>query len=273
MFRIGEFSKLTQVSIRMLRYYDEMDLLKPAKIDEFTGYRLFSVEQIPLLHKIIFLRDTGFTVAEITAAVRKWDNEFITNQLQNKKQEIISAIKHEQERLDKIDIALNDLQEEKIAIHYNVSLKSIPCYQVMSLRKIIPNYFCEGMLWKELSDFVEKENIHILQNSFDFAIYHDVEYKEDNVDVEVCIVVNQNGKDRNGVTFRETEKIDTMACTMVYGPFENIAVAYESFAHWLIQQSKYKMTGQSRQICHRGPWNEKDSEKYLTELQIPVEIK
>lgn len=47
MFKIGEFSKLTQVSIRMLRYYDENNLLKPAKTDPFTGYRLYSVEQIP----------------------------------------------------------------------------------------------------------------------------------------------------------------------------------------------------------------------------------
>ena len=57
MFRIGEFSKLTQVSVRMLRYYDEMELLKPAKVDKWTGHRLYSVEQIPHLNKILYLRD------------------------------------------------------------------------------------------------------------------------------------------------------------------------------------------------------------------------
>ena len=51
MFKIGEFSKLTQVSIRMLRYYDENDLLKPAQTDPFSGYRLYSVEQIPRLQR------------------------------------------------------------------------------------------------------------------------------------------------------------------------------------------------------------------------------
>ena len=68
MFKIGEFSKLTQVSIRMLRYYDEAGLLKPAEIDSFTGYRFYSTEQIPVLNKIIFLRDLGFNVSEITVA-------------------------------------------------------------------------------------------------------------------------------------------------------------------------------------------------------------
>lgn len=60
MFKIGEFSKLTQVSIRMLRYYDEMGLLTPAQVDKFTGYRLYSTEQIRILHRIIFLRDIDF---------------------------------------------------------------------------------------------------------------------------------------------------------------------------------------------------------------------
>ena len=81
MFRIGEFSQLTQVSIRMLRYYDETGLLKPAQIDKFTNYRLYAAEQIPVLNKIIFLRDLGFNVSEIAVALNHWNDEFITKQL------------------------------------------------------------------------------------------------------------------------------------------------------------------------------------------------
>ena len=65
MFRIGEFSKLTQISVRMLRYYDEAGLLKPEAVDKWTGYRMYSAEQIPRLNKIIYLRDSGFGVVEI----------------------------------------------------------------------------------------------------------------------------------------------------------------------------------------------------------------
>jgi DNA-binding transcriptional MerR regulator/effector-binding domain-containing protein len=270
-FKIGEFSKLTQVSVRMLRYYDEAGLLKPAKIDEFTGYRLYSVEQIRILHKIIFLRDTGFNVSEIAIALSNWDNAFIIKQLKSKRQEIELTINQEQERLSKIDIAMNDIMEEKISIHYNVSLKSIPSYGVLSLRKIIPNYFGEGMLWEELYDFIKAEGIDIPKDSSNFAVYHDVEYKETDVDVEVCVVTNAMGENKKGFTFRETERVETMACAMVYGPFENIAAAYETFAHWLVEHNQYRMLGLNRQICHRGPWNEKEPDKYLTEIQIPVE--
>ena len=55
MFKIGEFSKLTQVSIRMLRYYDETGLLTPAKTDPWTGYRMYSAEQIPVLLSLIHI--------------------------------------------------------------------------------------------------------------------------------------------------------------------------------------------------------------------------
>ncbi|GAA0122846.1 MAG: MerR family transcriptional regulator [Clostridium argentinense] len=146
MFKIGEFSKLTQVSVRMLRYYDETGLLKPAKIDKFSGYRLYSTEQIPTLNKIIFLRDIGFNVSEIAIAINNWDNACITNQLENKRLEIENIIKEEQYKLSKIELAIKDIQEEKMSIHYNVTIKSIPSYKVLSLRKVIPDYYGEGEL-------------------------------------------------------------------------------------------------------------------------------
>ena len=269
MFKIGEFSKLTQVSIRMLRYYDETGLLIPAEIDKFTGYRLYSAEQISTLNKIIFLRDLGFNVSEIAMVLNNWDNEFITNQLENKSLEIENTIKNEQSKLSKIQLAKKDIQQEKIAINYNVSIKSIPSYQVFSLRRIVCDYYAEGQLWKEMSYFANQNNISISNNTF--TIYHDTDFKEKDVDIEICAPVTKMGKDISGFTYRNTEPVPIMACTMVYGPFENIASAYLAFASWLQENNQYKMTGQSRQIVHRGPWNEQSPEKYLTEIQIPLE--
>lgn len=65
MFKIGEFSKITQVSIRMLRYYDEQKLLMPCKVDPSTGYRLYSASQIDELGRIVMLRDMGFSIKEM----------------------------------------------------------------------------------------------------------------------------------------------------------------------------------------------------------------
>ena len=62
MLRIGEFSKLSRVSIRMLSHYDDIGLLKPAEIDQFTGYRYYSPEQLPVIGRITALKDLTWTL-------------------------------------------------------------------------------------------------------------------------------------------------------------------------------------------------------------------
>jgi DNA-binding transcriptional MerR regulator len=253
----------------MLRYYDETGLLKPAEIDKFTNYRLYSAKQISALNRIIFLRDLGFNVSEIAVALKHWDNGFITDLLESKRLEIENTVKTEQDKLSKIELAKKDIRQEKITIHYNVVIKSIPGYQVFSLRRIVPDYYAEGQLWKEMSAFAAANDIPISGNTF--TIYHDADYREKDVDLEICAPVARMGKDTGGFAYRNTEPVPIMACTMVYGPFENLAGAYLSLAGWLQEHSQYKMTGQSRQIVHRGPWNEESPDKYLTEIQIPLE--
>ena len=67
MLKIGEFSKLSRVSIRMLRYCDAIGLLKPAETDRFTDYRYYSEAQLPVVCRITALRDMGFPLAEVRA--------------------------------------------------------------------------------------------------------------------------------------------------------------------------------------------------------------
>jgi Predicted transcriptional regulators len=71
MFKIGDFSRLTRVSVRMLRHYDEIGLLKPLSIDSFTGYRFYSADQIPRVNRIQVLKEMGFSLAEICGLMAK----------------------------------------------------------------------------------------------------------------------------------------------------------------------------------------------------------
>ncbi|AFA47080.1 MerR family transcriptional regulator [Acetobacterium woodii] len=271
MFKIGEFSKLTQVSIRMLRYYDETALLKPTRIDPDTSYRFYSLAQIPVLQKIIFLRDLGYTVAEIKVALEHWSGDFITEQLRNKQTEVRRSLELEQEKLKKIERAMASIQKDKIDIRYDFTIKRLPSYPVISLRRVIPDYFGEGILWQELTELISQTKIDLPTKEQCFAIYHDTEFKEKDVDVEVCIVVNNQKHGSKCLAFREIKAVERMACTMVYGPYQNISGVFQSFAYWLTQNADFKMIGKNRQICHRGPWNETNPEHYLTEIQIELE--
>lgn len=272
MFRIGEFSRLTQVSVRMLRYYDKMGLLAPAEIDPWTGYRMYSAAQIPVLNRIVYLRDSGFQVAEIAAAIKSKNDAFIIEQLDRKYLEVVRNIKEEQAKLKRIETAKDQLLHGKGDLHYHISIKSLPGCHVLSLRRVIPDYYAESGLWNELSAFAEHNRIDLSGETF--SIYHDDDYREENVDVELCAVLKKEslttGQDMGSFSFRHTEPVPAMACTMVYGEFSNIAGAYLAFAEWLQKSTRYKMSGPNRQIVHRGPWNEECPQKYLTEIQIPL---
>ena len=84
MLKIGEFSKLTNISVRMLHHYDEIGLLKPIKIDAQNGYRLYSVSQIPDLQKIVMLRDLHFQISEIQSALHDWSKETLIKKMKCK---------------------------------------------------------------------------------------------------------------------------------------------------------------------------------------------
>ena len=268
MFRIGEFSKLAQVSIRMLRYYDEAGLLKPAEVDRWTGHRLYSAEQIPRLNKILYLRDSGMNVAEIALALTLDDTALLA-QLEKKRAEIEAAIRAEQEKLRRIELAGREIRQGKGELRYSISVKPVPAYPVLSLRRIVPTYYAEGDLWRELSAYAAGQKTELTGQTF--SIYHDMDYRETDVDIELCAPVRKLGSAQTPFRFRMTEPVSHMACTMVCGDFSRIRGAYRAFAEWLQENGGYTMADPMRQIVHRGPWNEGDPEKYLIELQIPLE--
>ncbi len=257
----------------MLRYYEEANLLRPETVDQSTGYRFYSSEQIQQLNKIIFLRDMGFNITEMSTVLSNWDDDYIKAELLRKQQDIKLAISQEQDKLLKIDMALKDLQKAEANYHYDVVIKNVPAYTVISLRKTIPNYFAEGRLWHELAQRISSGCM--LQNQLNIALYHDEEFKETDVDVEVCTTIPTIPKAEqkiSGLEYRVLEPVPYMACVMVRGNFENIGPAFYSVADWISQHKQFRLSNlPNRQICHRGPWNEESPQNYLIEIQIPVE--
>lgn len=271
MLKIGEFSRLTQVSVRMLRYYDENGLLKPALVDKFTGYRMYTAEQIPVLHRIVFLRDAGFSVAEIAEALSDWHDANIAAVLQAKAREIEQAIDAQRQVLARIDTALADIDRQQVAFNCNVVIKSIPGFTALSLRRVIPSYWHEDLLWEELYHYIETRKIMLAKDSLNLAIYHDPDFRDADVDVEICVKVAKTGVGTDIFSYREIAATPYMASMLVYGPYENIAIGFNAFADWLNRHQQYRMTGETRQICHRGPWNENKPVDYVTEIQIVVQ--
>lgn len=270
MFKIGDFSTLSHVSIRMLRYYDEMNILKPAEVDKFTNYRLYSAKQIHKLNKIVALRDMGFLVAEIKEILENYNDDILLQKLEYKRQEICNTISSENQKLLKIDNIIKYIGMESVNMDYEISIKNIPSYKVLSLREVIPNYMSEGILWEKMGKFMQKENIQCSKNKVCFAIYHDEGHKDTDVDIEILTPVDKLGESKDSYIFKESESVPCVTSIMVHGPFENIDGGFCALAQWIEEHNEYIISGKYRQICHRGPWNESDPQNYLTEILIPV---
>src|SRR5262245_63460928 len=104
MFKISEFAKLSRVSVKMLRYYDEIGLLKPAHVDPFSDYRYYMVEQLPRLNRIIVLKELGFSLQQI-ASLLEADMPVgqFKGMLRLRRAEVAQQIRAAQERLARIE--------------------------------------------------------------------------------------------------------------------------------------------------------------------------
>lgn len=106
MLKIGEFSKLSRVSIRMLRHYDEIGLLKPSSIDRFTGYRYYSEDQLPVVGRITALKDMGFSLSVITDILSDYgDREKMESYLLAKEKELRAISAQTEQRLRLLETA------------------------------------------------------------------------------------------------------------------------------------------------------------------------
>ena len=106
MIRIGDFSKLSRVSIKTLRFYDDKELLKPIHVDEWTGYRYYSFEQLPRLNRILALKDLGFSLGEIGELLDEDVSlEQLRGMLRVRQSDAQKRVLDEQERLERIEAA------------------------------------------------------------------------------------------------------------------------------------------------------------------------
>lgn len=113
LLKIGDFSKRTGVSIRTLRYYDEIDLFKPSEIDLFTNYRYYGEEQIEDLNLINELKDIGFSLEEI----KNYWNNLDDNKMLQKKQELLNEIDNINDKIRKVDYLRSNIVNGKIILN------------------------------------------------------------------------------------------------------------------------------------------------------------
>jgi len=270
MFKIGDFSKLSQVSVRTLRYYEEVGLLKPAEVDRFTSYRYYTVDQLPRLNRILALKDLGFSLEQIARLLDEGlPPAQIRGMLRMKQAEIQQQVGEEQARLARVEARLRQIEQEDKMPTYEVVIKKIEPQMVASLREVIPVPQDVGKMFERLFTYLGQRGVRPVGPPC--AIWHDTEYCEKDLDTEVVVPIAEALPAGNGIKTVQLPGVASMACTVHQGSYEGFSQAYAALMEW-IGANGYRIAGPVREIYLRGPGPEPtDPTTYVTEIQIPVE--
>lgn len=272
MLKIGDFSKLSRISIRMLRHYDEIGLLVPKSTDSFTGYRYYGEDQLPIAGQINSLKDMGFSLATIGEILKIYDDpQKLAEFLSVKQAEVEAEAKEIAHRLLLLKTAIKRLRKDGTAMSYNVTLKTLPERYVASVRQIIPSYEYEGNLWHILMKETAPLNLQDGESCYTLAIYHDAEYKESDVDVEVQKSVRGSYPNTEHVVFK-TEPPVLIASATYKGGYDKINEVSEAVANW-VRDNGYDFDGPAFDINHVSPHETQNPEEWVTEVCYPVKKK
>ncbi len=273
MFKIGDFSKLSQVSVKALRFYDELGLLKPVEVDRFTGYRYYSAAQLPRLNRILALKDLGLSLEQIAQLL---EDDLPAAQLRGmlrlKQVEVQARVREEQARLARVQARLKQIEQEGKMPSHEVIVKAVPALRVASVRDTIPDYGRQEGLWNELESYLAERGIRPVGACF--TVFHDTEYRERDVAAEVCEPVDASVRGGNErIKIYDLPAVDQMACLVHHGSFETLSQAYNALMTW-VQDNGYRIVGPNREhylhTVGAGQAVRLDDPSYVTEIQVPV---
>lgn len=189
MVKIGDFSQMGQVSVRMLRHYDKLGLLKPGHVDAWSGYRYYTLDQLPRLHQIMALKDLGLSLEEIGTLLDDAQADARLAQLLRRRQEAIEAqLAQERARLARVSARLRQIEAANRPIPYAVALKELPAQTVIAIRETVPHVTQMGDVRDRLlRTLYARLDAHRITPGTELAIYHLQAYTEDDIDMSLAV--------------------------------------------------------------------------------------
>jgi DNA-binding transcriptional MerR regulator len=270
MLNIGDFARLGQVSPRMLRRYDEIGLLKPSQVDVHTGYRHYDVAQLGRLHRLLALRDLGFTL-EQTRSVLDDDPsvEQLRGMLRLRQAQIEQDVSEEQARLRQAEAHLRALEGSITMSSLDVAIKTTQPVRIAEASATAPGFGSDnlGPVFQRLSP----EVIAHLERAGARPGIMIAWYERPADDGSVVLhagfdIADQDVPDSDRVRVVELPSV-TAASVVHHGSMEHVVPVYEALVRW-IEDSGNRLSGPSRELYHH--WDMTDPAARVTELQLPL---
>jgi len=263
---IGRFAGLTGISANTLRRYDEAGLLSPDFTDPFTGYRLYSIEQLDAGILIRLLRDLDVPLDEITALVRHAEPDDVKGVLAHHRERIIDRRVALDRILARLDAALAG---DGALLPYEVELVELAPVWVVSRRATTARSLLDDAIERclaELEDELAGEGARPLAR--EFVLYPSVLTWYQGVDLEVCVPVERIVAERGSCHGRLVSGGPAMQ-TLYRGPWDDIWQAYAAVSAQ-IARGGHEVCGPVREAYLVDERDTDDPQQYVTEITLPV---
>ena len=272
MFRIGDFSRIARVSARLLRFYDEIGLLAPARADPQTGYRYYTVAQLGELNRIIVLKELGFSLEQVRDILRtKVNEEQLRHMLQLRRNDVVRTLEQETIRLRQIETRIMQLETEGTLSAEDVVIRAEPASRLLSLRRTVPSFAAAVALLAE----VQERSLPLagrLRGATLMAVAHSLEFESDEIDVEMGWRLPRKAEldppADIGLTVRPLEAVERMAVCVRMGSPESAHLVTAKVGRYL-EISGNELAGPSREVFLRIPGPGRVHES-VVEMQYPI---
>lgn len=267
MFSIGEFSKVTGLTVKTLRFYHQQGVLVPSHIDNLSGYRYYAESKIDTALIITQLRKLNFTLADIMEILSNYDDEAdILDYLERQKQSVEEKMREYQEISSSLDQIIAKEKEARAAMKdatFEVEEKTVDSMLIAGVR-MKGRYSDCG---KGFAQIGKQLGRHICGKPF--LLHYDTEYKEQNAEFEACMPVRK-GTSEDGISVRELAGSRCVAL-LHQGPYDELGRSYARILAYTKQQG-YEIETPTREVYIKGPGMifKGNPKKYLTEIQMLI---
>jgi len=274
MFRIGEFAQIAQVSGRQLRFYDQLGLLQPAHVDQQTGYRYYSIRQLPRLNSILALKDLGLSLEQIGPLLdRDMSPSELRSMLTLKRAQLERSLQEEEARLRHIESRIAQIDRDGKADGFDVIVKSTPPTPFLGV-----NCSCDNMdevvrMVRTVAEEGSRQIKPTLRDKLVVVARNDVDAEKLDLDIGFSLTRPSNASVRiaGDLVLRATElpAIETMATLVRPGTNAESHTSFSTVGRW-IEANHYEIAGPCREIFLEPITGPPGFEGALVEIQFPV---
>jgi DNA-binding transcriptional MerR regulator/effector-binding domain-containing protein len=276
MFTIGDFANLGRVSVRMLRHYDAIGLLRPARVDAFSGYRYYTAAQLSRLNRVLALKELGFTLQQVQLMIdEKVDTAELRGMLRMRRAQLAAQVADDHARLARVDARLRMIEIEGHMDTGDVILKSTPAMRVVELSAPASSYDGPDIgpaispLYPQLMERMEAAGVQMTGAPIAYYLPAPHAPGDESITVHAAFPVAGDPPVNAGFDIVDLPAVEHAATMVHHGPMNEAFRTGQLIAQW-IDDNGYRTVGHgyAREIYLDCPPGELD--KWVTELQVAV---